>query len=325
LLRKEGRNGQLPDGLYEIDGERWAIEVELTRKSRPRVRRRAVGLMMRFHKVMYFCSDSVLSCVTAVQSEFDVGRFEIRAAAGATRAPRVQKGGAPSDHPVSDSERRLLALISEEGVVAVDQLAALMGADVRKLQRQLKLLEKHHLVVYGFPKLAPNGWVWCTDRGAVASGAGLPRLFVTSPARLPRRRALMAVRLAGTGHGGGGGWTSRRELRRKGQSTSLEMAVWKDGKRRIAIVVLVDPLPRSPKRVRTWMPRLIEEYDLVWWYCSSSSEESARRLVSRDAWKGVEIRRLPEDQGLAVMESSVSNQPKPSRYSPRLSEHEEGG
>jgi hypothetical protein len=56
LARERGSGEHLPDGLVLLDGQRVAIEVELTVKSRPRTTAILDELARRFDAVLYYCA-----------------------------------------------------------------------------------------------------------------------------------------------------------------------------------------------------------------------------------------------------------------------------
>lgn len=294
LLREGRPEDYLPDGVFKFDGALWAIEVELTRKNRRLIRRKVAWLLARYDKVIYFCADMVRLRVSGVQSEFAAERFEVRSASGTSWREATNKWTGPVAYRPSQADRKLLRLVSEEGVVAVDQLSALLGSPEKALREQLAVLEKHQFVESGFRGGSLGGWVRCTWRGNEASESGLANFCVNSSARLPRRRALMALRLALAPNVRSGRWLTRRMLGREEMfGASLEMAVLERRGRRMAIVVSSDVAVRYD-RVRGWMPGLSEQYDGVWWYCAGRSYDGARRLVEFDGWSKVDVRRMPE-------------------------------
>lgn len=79
-----GRRDHLPDGLItstDATGRTWrsAIEVELTRKARPRVEEILRGLLARYDDVIYFAVPSAASTVTAAAATVGAGpRVRVR-------------------------------------------------------------------------------------------------------------------------------------------------------------------------------------------------------------------------------------------------------
>jgi predicted transcriptional regulator len=289
ILRSRGRSEDHPDAFFEMGGKRWAIEVELARKNTPRVRRHVEGLLQDYDKVIYFCAEHVLSCVGTARSTFPAARFEVRRAKAPAWLLPPPKRKADKKRLVRRREVELLGVIAEEGAVAIDQLAELLACDPALLNLELAEMEKQGLLEqgYGFPGFP--AWVWCTYRGAKASGRGLTRMTVTSPSSLPRRRALMSVRLALTGPQRQGRWITRRMLER---AEPAEVAVLNRPDRQIAITVQLNA-PAHGTRQAGVIERLASEYDAVWLYVSAEGKTWAQRQLQRSGWKNVEVKDLP--------------------------------
>lgn len=293
ILRRDRCKDNLPDGEYEYNGSRWAIEAELSWKSIPWVRAHVEGLLQRYDKVIYFCSDRVLRHMAAVQAGFPADRLEARQAKMSTWLAPARPHAVSSDHRVTPRERKLLRLIVEEGAVAIDQLAQLCDDELTLMRRQLAKLERHGLLERGFRFAGSPGWVWCTARGTRVSGADLVPIGMVGPSRLHRRRALMSVRLALTGSGRQGRWLTRRMLSQGiKRGIRIEMAVFERSDRRFAVMALVERPGHVCQTVGS-VERLAGEYDGVWLYCSPESRPWAERQLLSKGWKNVEIKDLP--------------------------------
>lgn len=68
FTRRDPRD-HLPDGVFAIDGERHAIEAELSRKGRRQIRHIVAQHSERYDAVVYFCGPSTHSFMRAVQAE----------------------------------------------------------------------------------------------------------------------------------------------------------------------------------------------------------------------------------------------------------------
>jgi hypothetical protein len=68
FVLRERPGVRLPDAVVEVDGERHAIEVELSRKDVPRVTSKVRDLMEHYDAVDYFVSDSTRSLLQQVQA-----------------------------------------------------------------------------------------------------------------------------------------------------------------------------------------------------------------------------------------------------------------
>jgi hypothetical protein len=287
------RKGELPDGLYEVSGKRWALEVELSRKSRGCVQRRVANLLHHHDKVIYYCAPHVLSCINAVVSCFDEGRLEVRAAVMPEWQSLKSQVSLDARRMPSEREQRLLRLVLEEGTIAVDQLADLDGSLAGALRRELAEMEQAGLVEQGFESAAPYGWVWSTSWGRRRSGVDLAYFRPPGPARLSQRRALMSIRLALAAKYPRVRWVTRRML---GSDVRLglprEFGVLEQCGSRVGVTVSASDFA-LPERVALTFERLSREFDSVWWYCSSSASASATRLLRKKGWDNVKIFDLP--------------------------------
>jgi hypothetical protein len=239
--------------------------------------------------VIYFCSDSVVNLVRRAQAEFPKGKVEIRPEKTANSlAPLKRRKMTLDPYRPTGTEKELLQLINEEGAIAVDQLSLLSGIEPSALAEELKRLQAERLVEggYGCGRFA---WVWCSYRGAMAVGLGLREQKILSPARLPRRRALMSVRLALKTSHPKGRWMTGRMLK---PYEAAEVAVFEQGRRRIAVMVSLGELRRPDARPA---PRLASSYDELWWYCTPESRAWVERQVERGGWSNVQVLDLPTE------------------------------
>lgn len=232
----DARPAAIPDGIFEYEGQRWACEVELARKGTKKVRDHLDLLLQDYDKVIYFCSQQVLSCLESLQA--DRPRLEVQEAPTAPHFTPPVTRRVRGAHRATATQVELLRRIVEEGAVAVDQLACLLGCDLTLLQEDLAEMERHGLIERGFRLPGSLGWVWCTARGTAASNTSLGRVGKPGPAYLPRRRALMWVRLSLTGPDRAARWITKRMLGRGlERGINVEMAVLEDSGKRSAIVV----------------------------------------------------------------------------------------
>jgi len=67
--RRRAPGDHIPDAIFEIDGERHAIEVELSRKPAAKVRCIIAEHSERYDAVVYFCSRSTYAFMTSVMAE----------------------------------------------------------------------------------------------------------------------------------------------------------------------------------------------------------------------------------------------------------------
>jgi hypothetical protein len=297
IVCRDGRLEFLPDGELVHSSERWAIEVELSRKSIPRVRANVEALLTRYERVVYFCAPRVLPLLSSVTAALADDRLEVREVRQPKwMAPSVgrSKKAKRLSGPLSARTRKLLVVITEEGMVAVDQLSELLGSDIQVIQAELAELESCGLVGQGFRLRGSKGWVWATPKGARASGSPVRALEGAGTSRLPTRRAFMSVRIALTGGRRGGRWITRRMLSR-GTERGLrsEVAVLVRGSSRAAILVSPEA-SISTSKMKSEIDRVRHSHDEVLWYCSASSKPAAEGLVAAKGWLNVKVRRLPD-------------------------------
>lgn len=69
VFRRRDPNDHLPDGVFEIDGERHAIEAELSTKRDSEVRRIVAEHSDRYDAVIYFCGPLPYNLLKRVQAE----------------------------------------------------------------------------------------------------------------------------------------------------------------------------------------------------------------------------------------------------------------
>jgi predicted transcriptional regulator len=294
IIAREGFRDDRPDGELEVGGKRWAIEVELSRKSAPQVRRHVAGLLKRYDRVLYFCAPHVLALLKRVAVELPAGCLEVcEVKQERWLLPPEHRRAVKLERRILAHERKLLALITEEGLVAIDQLARLLGREAQELRGELDRLQRDGLLEQGLRFRGSPGWVWCTYRGARLSGTGIAVLYRVGSARLQRRRSFMAVRIALTGGRRQGRWVTRRMLG-KGVKRGMpfDIAVWEHRGRRSAIVLSLDQPIKNPSTV-SMIDRLGRDYDEVLWYCSGISLPRARRFVLERSLENVEVRLLP--------------------------------
>jgi hypothetical protein len=69
VYRRRDPNDHLPDAVFEIDGERHAIEAELSRKRDREIRRIVAEHSNRYDAVLYFCGPHTYNLMKRVTTE----------------------------------------------------------------------------------------------------------------------------------------------------------------------------------------------------------------------------------------------------------------
>ncbi len=69
VFRQRDPNDHLPDAVFEIDGERHAIEAELSHKRNHEIHRIVAEHSDRYDAVIYFCAPRTYNLMKRVQAE----------------------------------------------------------------------------------------------------------------------------------------------------------------------------------------------------------------------------------------------------------------
>ena len=164
-LRRDYPKGvKVPDAVLEIEGERHAIEVELTPKSARRLHWIIAEHQDRHDAVVYFCSPQALGQLQLIKKEAKVPNLFVRALPGWTAArPKPRAAQAPvrarRGEPAPE-EIPILDLISEQGAIPLEQLARFLNCKPDKARRLAKHLQEEGLIRReGFFAKEPD-WIW---------------------------------------------------------------------------------------------------------------------------------------------------------------------
>ena len=177
--------------------------------------------------------------------------------------------------PLSDRDRELLRLVSEQRAIRLDQLARFLRrrpSEVRRLVE--RLVRDGYVNQQRFLVAEPDPWVWLTCRGEGASGTGY---FYCEPklGMLAHTAAANEVRLALAAKHPRAEWVSERALWRREGRCGRHLA---DGELKLAgkrHAIEVELTRKWPKRVAAIVAELCERYDVVDYYCTPAT----RRIV----------------------------------------------
>ncbi len=84
VLRRRAAGDRLPDAVFEIEGERHAIEVELSRKGDREIREIVARHSERYDAVIYFCGRRTYRLMKRVQAEGRWPKLAVRRMPGAS-------------------------------------------------------------------------------------------------------------------------------------------------------------------------------------------------------------------------------------------------
>lgn len=234
ICEREFRNGggtRVPDGVLSGDGERWVIEVEISKKTPAEVRVRLRELLRECTSVVYFCSARTRAMLEDVQASGEFEALYVR--------PLPGEKFEWERYEASSEAERLLGLLSEEGMVPESRLGALLGWGSARAQKVVDRLERQGCVSRAVEVNGAEGWVSCTERGNARSGTGLPHFCIPGRYGLERRSLLTEIQVDVRGRHEVVRWTPRRVLTRElGWKSGVPSAAVEMDGRRVAVVVL---------------------------------------------------------------------------------------
>ena len=288
------KGAKIPDAVVIDDGNRAAIEVEITSKSASRLREIIDEHSSRYDGVVYYCSPRVLNLLMRIKEEMKNPRLFIQALPGWSSSPPKPKSAASAPRPKRGEPRPddipILDLISEQGAIPIDQLALFLDFKLDKAKRTVKRLHEAGLVRREKPLAGEPEWIWLSKRGARFSTTGLaaPRPKVGSLALM---RAVNEVRLRITKANPDVGWVSRRVLLNKlGRNAAVPKAVVEIGDERHAIEVRLNVGPEA--KVLEQIERRLYDYDAAVYFCGPQALAQTKRLHEKHGWGSLVVRRL---------------------------------
>lgn len=303
-LRRQRRrrlDGRLPDAVFEIDGERHAIEVELSRKPVDRLRVVIAQHSLQYDAVIYLCSRQVADYMQRVGLSDEFPLLVIRPLLDSVRdlcsdVITVGRDGSRfgrrclSPREPYPAEMGALRFLAEQGLVPMDQLGRFLRGGAAATEMFASQLTEAGFVRRASPLVDEPDWLWLTPSGSRHSGTGLSRPEPRLGA-LPRLRALNEVRLQLADRLPGAQWVSGRALRRVSGSTGPRpgAVVEIDGERHAIDVVLIKtPIADLRRRVA----RRCDDYDLAVFYCAPVAYGRLSRLAASGRWPNLVVRRL---------------------------------
>lgn len=202
-------------------------------------------------------------------------------------------GGARRPRPLSDRDRELLRLVSEQRAIRLDQLARFVGGRPSEARRAVERLARDGYVKQQrFLVAEPDPWVWLTRRGEGASGAGYFYCELKVGV-LAHTAAANEVRLAVAKKHPRAKWVSERALWRREGRSGRHLA---DGELKLAgkcHAIEVELTRKWPKRVATIAAELCERYDIVDYYCTPTTRRVVEATQREYGFTNVRIHDLP--------------------------------
>lgn len=291
LFRMRERECELPDGLFEVEGERHAVEVELTRKSNQKLRRIAGENVRRYDALIYFCTRTTRAQLDQLKAETGWANLIVRDLPG--QGPKVVRKPRSIYREPEDWEISVLRFIFEQRALSVDQLSRLPMQIPVTAEAMVERFRREGFVRSGHLTVGEPEWVWVVGRGARVSG--LERSGATGPSigDLPWLRALTDLRLQAEARSPKAGWTSRRMLLRdQGGIARVPDAVIETGSERHALNVRLTR-PQSGTRLPSKIDLLSRNHDAVIYLCGDERVRAyMERLQERHQWSKLVIRDL---------------------------------
>lgn len=293
-FRKRDNSGlTIPDGVLVSEAERWAIEVERSRKLGEKLFPKLQRLCVKYDRVVYFGSPTVRSLLAALQVEGRFSNLEVRPLPAETNGV-VNWESTYAPYSPSDDARAVLHAVNEEGIVARAQLPRLMEWQPDRVGEALAELADNFCIRQGLSLCGDEGWVWCNYRGSFRSGTGLQPIVVPSGGGLVKRLVLMEIHFDVLARWSGATWIPLRRLTqdRGGSRAGLPRAVVEHEGLRYAVFVLES----HPNRERT-LSRFKQwgsEYAGVLCYRTQQMARWADNLLAEHDFPWVELRDFPK-------------------------------
>jgi DNA-binding MarR family transcriptional regulator len=302
----EGRKepgAQVPDGLFEVNGERHAIEVEISAKSQRHYRQLFAENCARYDALVYFCAPVTARLLHRLKAEGSPPNLILR---DLPRSPDERKRSPhrkAKRQPTSE-EQPILRLISEQGAIRIDQLGRFLCVSSADVERTVTELIEANFLSRRCGLLGEPDWLNLTLAGNNLAGTSLS-LFKFSGGAVKRWHALNELRLYVAARAPQARWISRRLLfRQYGRTANVPGAeVRLDGKR---YAFNVRPVGANASALVPRIDLQNRAYDVVIFFCETlPSRVAMERLQEQHRWTNVVIRDMPRPY---ATESRVAEQ-----------------
>jgi DNA-binding Lrp family transcriptional regulator len=287
--------GRVPDAVLEVDGERQAIEVELSRKGAEDVRRIIVEHSARYDAVVYLCSPPLARWMKRLELTSEFANLVVRELSepirslqdGAGVARPLTKRREPSAYEVD-----VFDLLAEQGAIPLDQLARFLGRDEEAAGEMVASLVKAGFVYNARPFVNEPEWIWLGYRGVRYCGRQL-RVMRPKLGALAKCRVMNELRLHLAERMPGGQWVSGRSLRQAvGKKGSAPAAMMKINGERHAIEVRLGQVRRT--HLEELIDRRHDAYDVVVFFAVPRAYRVLKRLEAEGRWPNLVVERLFE-------------------------------
>jgi hypothetical protein len=291
LQGRKAPGAQVPDGLFEVEGERHAIEVELSAKSKRQYRQLFAENCGRYDAVVYFCAPVTKRLLHRLKEEGSWPNLILRDLPRAPNEPKRSPKRNPRRQPTAE-EQPILRLISEQGAIRIDQLGRFLAASPARVERTVTELIEANFLCRRHGLLGEPDWLNLTFVGNYVAGTSLS-LFKATGGAVKRWHAMNELRLYIAARAPQAQWISRRLLLREhGRTAKVPGAEVRIDDKRYALNVRLTGanapalVPRIDLQNRT--------YDAVVFFCETlPSRVAMERIQEQHRWSKVVIRDMP--------------------------------
>jgi hypothetical protein len=302
---------RIPDAVFEIEGERHAIEVELSPKDRRSLRAAIAENSDRYDAVVYFCGARTMGALTRLKEAEHWPKLIVRALPGAAPPPPARRRLRIPTRSPKPAETEILHLLLEQGAVPMDQFARFLDSTEFEAEQFAEQLCSANLTQSQRPLVGGPAWLSPTNAGARLAGGVLRPLRYRTGA-LARLRALNEVRLQIAERSPGARFVSRRLLlRRFGRYATLPGAVVEQGGERHAV-----QLALAPGDEDLLVPRidlLHASHHAVMYFCANRRVRTfIEHLQRKHSWSSLVIRELPRPG--VVASTAIRSEPSSSGH-----------
>jgi hypothetical protein len=333
LRRQYQRGANLPDAVFEIGGERHALEVQISPSERPRVELVIAEHSARYDAVVYFCNRAVEKQFRRWALGERHPKLLVRRLPGPLYDPSgclvaekdLRPEAQPTPIPPSPAGIAVLDLLSEQRAVRVDHLFGLLDGKIAEIGPLIdELFEggmiRRQVILAGEPE-----WLWPTFRGSRFFTTGLKAPPLKTGA-LPMLRIMNEVRIEIESAYPDSRWLSRRILQRgQGRSSRAPKAAVVSETEHCAIEVELRSKPKH--ELARKFDYLNFHFDSVICFCSPIARDLLERMKAREGWSTLSVRDLPEAasnpelqdvRGRAGVDCETELRPVPSARGPAL-------
>ena len=292
------KGAELPDGVFEIDRERHAVEVELSRKANSRVRKIVAENVSRYDAVIYFCGPRSRAQLDRLKKEAAWANLFVRDLPGHTSESAPSKRSLPTHRSPEAWEVEILRFISQEGAIPLDQLARVAHDAPIGVEALVRRFCDSGYARSAHLQVGEPAWIWLHWRGARLSKCGLKPSKPPGLGGLATRRALTELRLQIESRSSDARWISRRMLiRGLGSDARAPGAVVEIGGERHAINVRLSR-PQPGTRLPSMIDIQSRAYDVVIYMCGTPGVRAYMQdLQAKYRWSKLVIRDLASGLG----------------------------